>query len=184
MSAAYEPYLGEVLLDERAIQRRVVELGHQISEDYQGHNPLLVCVLKGGIVFLVELIKNIETPHAIDFMAVTSYGVGARESSGAVRIVMDLEQNIEGRHVLIVEDIVDSGRTLHYIHNLLSARAPASLHVCTLLNKHERRVVDVSLKYVGFDIPDKFVFGFGLDLDEQFRNLPFVGVLKAGLAPA
>lgn len=180
MTAAYEAYLGEILLDEQKIQRRVAELGRRISTDYEGLDPLLVCILKGGIVFLADLIKRIDIPHAIDFMAVSSYGAGVRESTGAVRIAMDLEQNIEGRHVLIVEDIVDSGRTLYYIYNLLNARRPASLHICTLLNKYERRVVDVPLDYVGFDIPDKFVFGYGLDLDELFRNLPFVGVLKAG----
>lgn len=183
MLAAYQPYLGEVLLTAEDIQRRVVELARQISEDYRDRDPLLVCVLKGGIVFLVDLIKSLEIPHAIDFMAVSSYGVGVRESTGAVRIVMDLEQNIEGRHVLVVEDIVDSGRTLHYIYDLLKARRPASLHICALLNKHERRVVDVPLDYVGFDIPDRFVFGYGLDLDEKFRNLPFIGVLKDELLP-
>jgi len=178
MGKAYDEYLGEVLLDEPTVAGRVAELARQISEDYRGREPLLVCILKGGIVFLVDLIKGIDTPHSIDFMAVTSYGVGARESTGAVRILMDLEQDIAGRHVLIVEDIVDSGRTLHYIRNLLQARHPASLRVCALLNKHERREIDVPLDYVGFDIPNKFVFGYGLDLDEKFRNLPFVGVLK------
>jgi hypoxanthine phosphoribosyltransferase len=183
MIASYEPYLGEVLLKGEDIQRRVAELARRISEDYRGREPLLVCILKGGIVFLVDLIKAMDIPHAIDFMAVSSYGVGVRESTGAVRIVMDLEQNIEGRHVLIIEDIVDSGRTLHYIYDLLKARRPASLHICALLNKHERRVVDVPLDYVGFDIPDKFVFGYGLDLDERLRNLPFIGVLKDELLP-
>jgi len=183
MTNAYDVYLGEVLLDEPTIARRVAELARHISEDYRGKEPLLVCILKGGIVFLVDLIKGIDTPHAVDFMAVTSYGVGARESTGAVRIIMDLEQDIAGRHVLIVEDIVDSGRTLHYIRSLLQARNPASLRVCALLNKHERREVDVPLDYVGFDIPNKFVFGYGLDLDEKFRNLPFVGVLKSELLP-
>lgn len=183
MSAAYEAYLGEVLIDADTVQRRVAELGRQISDDYRDLKPLLVCVLKGGIVFLVDLVRHIDAPHAIDFMAVTSYGSGVRESTGVVRIIMDLEENIEGRHVLIVEDIVDSGRTLHYIHNALNARGPASLRICTLLDKHERREVDVALDYVGFDIPNKFVFGYGLDLDELFRNLPFVGVLKDELLP-
>ena len=183
MTVAYEAYLGEVLLDAQTVQRRVAELARQISDDYNGKNPLLVCILKGGIVFLVDLIKGIDTPHTIDFMAVSSYGAGARDSTGAVRILMDLEQNIDDRHVLIVEDIVDSGRTLHYIDNLLSARNPASLRICTLLNKFQRREVEVKIDYVGFDIPDKFVFGYGLDLDEQFRNLPFVAVLKNELLP-
>jgi len=181
--AAYDAYLGEVLLDAATVQRRVSELARHISDDYRDRKPLLVCVLKGGIVFLVDLIKHIDIPHAIDFMAVSSYGAGARESTGAVRIIMDLEQDIAGRHVLLVEDIVDSGRTLHYIYNLLKPRGPASLRVCALLNKVERREIDVALDYVGFDIPNKFVFGYGLDLDELFRNLPFVGVLKDELLP-
>lgn len=183
MAHAYDSYLGEVLIDELELQHRVAELGRQISEDYRGKEPLLVCVLKGGIVFLVDLIKHIDTPHAVDFMAVSSYGPGVRESSGVVRIVLDLEESIEGRHVLIVEDIVDSGRTLHYIVSLLQSRNPASLHVCTLLNKAERREVDVALDYIGFDISNKFVFGYGLDLDERFRNLTFIGVLKDELLP-
>ena len=183
MGAAYEPYLGEILIDAQAVQRRVAELARRISDDYRGQTPLLVCILKGGIIFLVDLVKQIDIPHSVDFMAVSSYGAGARESSGAVRIIMDLEQDICDRHVLIVEDIVDSGRTLHYIHSLLQARNPASLRICALLNKHERREVDVTLDYVGFDIPNKFVFGYGLDLDEVFRNLPFVGVLKDELLP-
>ena len=145
MNDVYEAYLGEMLFDEQTVARRVAELGRQISDDYRGKEPLLVCILKGGVVFLVDLIKSIDIPHAIDFMAVSSYGVGARESTGAVRILMDLEQDIDGRHVVIVEDIVDSGRTLHYIHHLLQARNPASLRVCALLNKFERREVDVPL---------------------------------------
>jgi len=183
MSAAYDAYLGEVLIDAEAVQRRVVELARQISDDYRDKTPLLVCILKGGIVFLVDLVKHLDIPHAVDFMAVSSYGSGARESTGAVRIIMDLEQDICDRHVLLIEDIVDSGRTLHYIYNLLKPRNPASLRICTLLNKYERREVDVPLDYVGFDIPNKFVFGYGLDLDELFRNLPFIGVLKPELLP-
>jgi hypoxanthine phosphoribosyltransferase len=183
MSAAYADYLGEVLIDAEAVQRRVLELARQISDDYRDKTPLLVCILKGGIVFLVDLVKHLDIPHAVDFMAVSSYGSGARESTGAVRIIMDLEQDICDRHVLLIEDIVDSGRTLHYIYNLLKPRNPASLRICTLLDKHERREVDVPLDYVGFDIPNKFVFGYGLDLDELFRNLPFIGVLKHELLP-
>ncbi len=183
MSAAYDDYLGEVLIDAEAVQRRVMELARQISDDYRDKTPLLVCILKGGIVFLVDLVKHLDIPHSIDFMAVSSYGSGVRESTGAVRIIMDLEQDIAGKRVLIIEDIVDTGRTLHYIRNLLNARHPASLRVCTLLNKFERREVDVTLDYVGFDIPNKFVFGYGLDLDELFRNLPFIGVLKRELLP-
>ena len=183
MSTAYDSYLGEVLIDEATVRQRVLELARRISDDYRGKEPLLVCILKGGIVFLVDLIKGIDTPNSIDFMSVSSYGAGVRESTGAVRIIMDMEQDIGGRHVLIVEDIVDSGRTLHYIFNLLQARNPASLRICALLNKYERREVDVPLDYIGFDIPNKFVFGYGLDLDEKFRGLPFVGVLKTELLP-
>ena len=183
MTKAYDAYLGEVLLDEEMIQQRVAELARQISEEYRDKEPLLVCVLKGGIVFLVDLIKAIEVPHGIDFMAVSSYGTGVRESSGVVRIIMDLETDIEDRHVLLVEDIVDSGRTVHYICGLLRQRNPASLRICTLLDKAERREIDVTLDYVGFRISNKFVFGYGLDLDERFRNLKFVGVLKDELLP-
>ncbi len=174
----HEKYVAEVLISAERIQARLIELGAQISADYAGLDLLLVCILKGGVLFLTDLMRQLTIPHEIDFMSVTSYGSGARESSGAVRIQMDLANNIAGRHVLIVEDIIDSGRTLEYITRMLSTRAPASLKVCTLLDKVERREVKVPLEYVGFQIPDKFVFGYGLDLDEKYRNLPFVGVVK------
>jgi len=170
--------VGRVLVDEESLQRRVKELGQAISADYKGQDLLLVCVLKGGVAFLTDLMRELTIPHEIDFMAISSYGVGKRESSGVVRILMDLEANIEGRDVLIVEDIVDSGRTMSYLLRTLEARNPASLRVCTLLNKPGRRVVDVPLDYIGFDIPDEFVLGYGLDLDEKYRHLPFVCVLK------
>jgi hypoxanthine phosphoribosyltransferase len=170
--------VGSILVDEESLQRRVAELGQQVSADYEGHDLVLICVLKGGVAFLTDLMRQISIPHEIDFMAISSYGKGQRESSGIVRILMDLEANIEGRDVLIVEDIVDSGRTISYLLRTLGARNPASLRVCTLLNKPGRRVVDVPLDYIGFDIPDEFVLGYGLDLDEKYRNLPFVGVLK------
>jgi len=141
---------------------------------------LLICILKGGVLFLADLMRYIRVPHAIDFMAISSYGDGVRESSGRVRIEMDLNQDIAGKHILVVEDIIDSGHTMQYILSLLRTRNPASVRICTLLNKPSRRQVDVTLDYVGFDIPDKFVFGYGLDLDELFRNLPFVGVCKPG----
>jgi hypoxanthine phosphoribosyltransferase len=160
------------------LQSRIAELGQQISQDYAGRDLLLVCILKGGVLFLTDLMRNITIPHAINFMAVSSYGAGSRESTGAVRILMDLETNIEGRNVLLVEDIIDSGHTLAYITRVLRARNPNSLRVCTLLDKFERREVDVRLDYVGFQIPNKFVFGYGLDLDEVYRNLPFIGVVK------
>jgi hypoxanthine phosphoribosyltransferase len=168
--------IGEVLVDEVTLQRRVAELGRAVSADYYGKDLVLICVLKGGVAFLVDLMRQITVPHEIDFLAISSYGVGQRQSSGAVRLIMDLKADIEGRDVLIVEDIVDSGRTMDYLLRTLWARKPATLRVCTLLNKPSRREVDVDLDYIGFDIPDKFVLGYGLDLDEKYRNLPYVGV--------
>ena len=176
---AYEEFLEEVLIPEEAIQKRVAELGAEISRDYEGVDQLLlVCILRGAVVFLADLMRKITVPTAIDFMAVSSYGVGARTSSGVVRILMDLKTNIEGRHVLVVEDIIDTGRTLDYITRVLRERRPASLKVCCLLSKPERREVHVPIDYVGFDIPDRYVFGYGLDVDELWRQLPFVGVLR------
>ncbi len=169
--------VSEVLLTEEQIQERIRELAEQISADYKGKDLLLVCVLKGGILFLTDLMRQLDIPHAIDFMAISSYGAGT-ESSGVVRILMDLNTSIEGKNVLIVEDIVDTGHTLDYILRNLSTRRPASLKVCALLNKPSRRQVDVPIHYVGFDIPNKFVIGYGLDFGEKYRNLPFVGVLK------
>jgi hypoxanthine phosphoribosyltransferase len=173
-----EEIVGQILVDAATLQQRVAELGQAISSDYQGKDLVLICVLKGGIVFLTDLMRQITVPHAIDFMAISSYGVGQRESSGVVRILMDLGTSIEGRHVLVIEDIVDSGRTMDYLLRSLWARNPASLRVCTLLSKPNRRVIDVPLDYVGFDIPDQFVLGYGLDFDEKYRNLPYVGVAK------
>jgi hypoxanthine phosphoribosyltransferase len=173
-------YLQEVLIPADDLQGRIAELGRQISADYAGRSPLLICILRGGVVFLTDLMRQLTVPHAIDFMAVSSYGTGARESTGSVRIEMDLRTDIEGRHVLIVEDIIDTGHTMHYILQVLQARNPASVKICALLNKAERREVEVPIDYVGFDIPNKFVFGYGLDLDEFFRSLPFVGVVKPG----
>jgi len=164
------------LVDEETLQRRVAELGQAISTDYRDKDVVLICVLKGGVAFLVDLMRHITVPHEIDFLAISSYGVGARQSTGAVRLLMDLKANIEGRDVIIVEDIVDSGRTMDYLLRTLWARKPATLRVCTLLNKPTRREVDVDLDYVGFDIPDRFVLGYGLDLDEKWRNLAYVGV--------
>jgi hypoxanthine phosphoribosyltransferase len=176
---AYAPYLAEILLSEDEIIRRVGELGRELTRFYAASpNLLLVCVLKGGFIFLSDLTRHLDVPHAIDFMAITSYGAGVRKSSGHVRILMDLEQDIAGRDVLIVEDIIDSGHTLNYILSQLQARTPASLRVCCLLSKPARREVDIKVDFLGFEIPDKFVFGYGLDLDEKFRNLPFIGVAK------
>jgi hypoxanthine phosphoribosyltransferase len=170
--------VGRVLVDEGSLQARVAELGQEISSDYEGKDPILICVLKGGVAFLTDLMRHITVPHEIDFLAISSYGVGQRESTGAVRLLMDLRADIAGRDVIIVEDIVDSGRTMQYLLRTLWARQPSSLRVCTLLNKPSRRVVEVPLDYIGFDIPDEFVLGYGLDLDEKYRNLPYVGVFK------
>jgi hypoxanthine phosphoribosyltransferase len=179
MSQSYKQYLQEILIEEDALQARIRELGNQISADYAGKkNLLLLCILKGGVLFLADLMRWIDVPHSIDFMAISSYGDGVRESSGRVRIDMDLRQDIAGKHILIVEDIIDSGHTMQYILSLLSTRNPTSIRICTLLSKPSRRLVPVQLDYVGFEIPDKFVFGYGLDLDEMYRNLPFVGVCK------
>ncbi len=171
----------EVLITEGELQARIAELGKAISADYQGKDLLAVCILRGAVVFLSDLIRQITIPHEIDFMAVSSYGGTRTESSGVVRILMDLATNIGGRDVLVVEDIVDTGLTLTYIIENLKTRRPASLRTCVLLNKQARRQVDVPLDYVGFDIPDKFVVGYGLDYDEKYRNLPFIGVLKPEL---
>ena len=178
MTEPYKKYLKEILIDEHTLKRRVVELGETISADY-GDCPdlLLICVLKGGVMFLTDLMRHISVPHAIDFLAVSSYGVGRRETSGSVRIDMDLKAEIGGRHILIVEDIIDSGHTLRFVMDVLLARQPASLKLCTLLDKVSRRTVDIPIDYTGFQIEDKFVFGYGLDLDEKFRNLPFIGVV-------
>lgn len=174
----YEQYLKEKLIPEDALQKRIAELGAEISRDYaDSTNLLLICILRGGVMFLTDLMRHITVPHAIDFMAVSSYGAGNRESQGAVYIKMDLMTDIGGRDVLIVEDIVDSGYTLSSVLQLLSTRKPASINICTLLDKEERRKVEVPIKYTGFVIPNKFVFGYGLDLDELFRNLPFIGVV-------
>jgi hypoxanthine phosphoribosyltransferase len=175
-----EEDVGEVLISSEDIKRKTTELACQITEDYRGKDLLLVCILKGGLMFLADLMRQIELPLEIDFMAVSSYGDGT-ESSGVVRILMDLETNIHGRNVLIVEDIIDTGRTLTYITRNLRTRRPASLKICTLLNKTARRVLDIPVDYVGFEIPDKFVIGYGLDYGEIYRNLPFVGVLKPEL---
>lgn len=167
-----------VLIPADELQARVAELGAEISRDYAGKDPLLVCILKGGVFFLVDLIRHLTIPHMIDFMAVSSYGTGVRESTGVVRILMDLNTDISGRHVLLVEDIVDTGHTLDYILRILQERGPASLKVCALLNKAARRKVEIPIEYVGFEIPDKYVFGYGLDVDERYRNLPLVATLR------
>lgn len=173
----YRSFLAEVLIPEEALKARLKELGDEISRDYAGKTITAICILKGGVMFLTDLIRNIKPPVAIDFMSVSSYGVGSRRSDGEVRITYDLTTSITGQHVLIVEDIIDSGNTLHSVMEMLRTRNPASLNVCTLLDKVSRREVPVPIKYSGFEIPNKFVFGYGLDMDEYYRNLPFIGVV-------
>jgi hypoxanthine phosphoribosyltransferase len=170
--------IARILVTEEQLQARVAELAQALNAAYSdADRPLLICVLKGAFVFLADLTRQLEMRHEVDFMEVSSYGAGTK-SSGVVRILLDLEQNIEGRHVLVVEDIVDSGRTLQYITRNLQTRRPASLRVCALLSKPSRREVDVPLDFVGFEVPDEFVVGYGLDYAEEYRNLPFIGVLK------
>ncbi len=167
------------LITEKKLQARIEEIAFQIEAEYKECNDLLmICVLKGGFIFLSDLSRAINKPHHVDFMAVSSYEGKSTESSGVVQIMMDLKQPLEGRHVLIVEDIIDSGRTLSYLRQLLLARKPASLEICTLLTKPSRREVEVDVKYIGFEIPDEFVVGYGLDFDEYYRNLPYIAVLK------
>jgi hypoxanthine phosphoribosyltransferase len=173
----YREYLGEILISKKELDKRVAELGKDISQDYQGKTPLLVCILRGGVLFLTDLMRQITVPHSIEFMAVSSYGTGRRESSGRARITLDLNTDIRDRDVILIEDIIDSGRTMHAILELLSARKPRSIEICTLLDKFERREVDVPIRYCGFAIPNEFVFGYGLDMDEYYRNLPFIGIV-------
>jgi len=169
--------VAEVLISEEQVQRKVAEIGARICADFAGEQILIVAVLKGALLFLADLIRHIDLPLAIDFLAVSSYGAGT-ESSGVVRILKDLDETIEHQNVIIVEDIVDSGRTLDYLLRMLRQRNPATLHVCTLLDKRERREIDVPIDYVGFEVPDAFVVGYGLDYAEHYRQLPFIGVLK------
>jgi hypoxanthine phosphoribosyltransferase len=174
----YKKFLSEILITEDELQVRIGELGEEISRDYSGKELLLVCILRGAVMFLTDLMRHITIPHTIDFMAISSYGPGVRESTGTVRITMDLATNIHNRNVILVEDIVDSGYTIANVIEMLETRHPKSLQVCALLDKTARREVDVPIHYVGFDIEDKFVFGYGLDLDEYYRNLPFIGVVN------
>lgn len=179
MALAYEAYLQEILIDEATLQNRIAQLGAQINLDYAGCGDLLLlCVLKGGVMFLSDLSRHINVPHVIDFMAASSYGQGARQSTGSVRIDMDMRLDVKDKHVLVVEDIIDSGHTLAFVLKTLRNREPASLKLCALLNKQSRREVDINVDYIGFNIENKFVFGYGLDLDERFRNLRFVGVAR------
>jgi len=167
----------EVLLTEAEIDARIRQIGEQISRDFAGKQVHLVCILKGGSFFMCELAKRITVPVSLDFMSVSSYG-GDTKSSGIVRIVKDLDEPLTGKNVLVVEDIVDSGRTLSYLLDMLRERGPEDVKLCTLLDKPDRRVVDVKVDYTGFQIPDAFVVGYGLDYDQKYRNLPYIGVVK------
>jgi hypoxanthine phosphoribosyltransferase len=167
----------EILLDEQTITARVAELGAQISADFADRDPVLVSVLKGSIIFLADLMRAMELPSSIDLMEVSSYGAGT-ESSGQVRIIKDLSKSIQDRHVIVVEDIIDTGLTLNYLLHYLADKRPASISIVCLLDKPARRLAEIPIDYVGFTIPDRFVIGYGLDFDERYRNLPYVGVLK------
>lgn len=166
-----------VLIEEEKVDKRIEEIGRQISEEYAGEQVHLICILKGSIFFTCELAKRITVPVTIDFMSCSSYGADTK-SSGVVKLVKDLDEPLEGKHVIVIEDIIDSGRTLSYLLEILSARKPASLKLCTLLDKPDRRVKPVHVDYTGFEIPDEFVVGYGLDYDQKYRNLPYIGVLS------
>jgi hypoxanthine phosphoribosyltransferase len=172
--------VGEILIEPDALRARVAELGEEISEAYTGRDLLLIGVLKGAVFFMADLMRHLTVPCEVDFMAISSYGA-ATDSSGVVRILKDLDINIEGRNVLVVEDIIDSGLTLSYLMRNLEAREPATLEVCALMTKPDRREIDVPVRYVGFEIPNRFVIGYGLDFAERYRNLPYVGVLDPDL---
>lgn len=166
-----------VLIPEEEVNKRIAEIGEQISRDYEGQSVHLICVLKGSVMFTCELAKRITVPVTFDFMSCSSYGADTK-SSGVVRLVKDLDEPLEGKNVIVIEDIVDSGRTLSYLLEILGARKPASLKLCTLLDKPERRVKPVHVDYTGFEIPDEFVVGYGLDYDQKYRNLPYVGIIQ------
>jgi hypoxanthine phosphoribosyltransferase len=180
--AELEQGVGDILIGEEELQTRIRELGAELSVEYAGREVLLVGVLKGAVFFMADLMRSLTIPCEIDFMAISSYGAST-DSSGVVRILKDLDINIEGRHVLVVEDIVDSGLTLSYLMRNLESREPASLEVCALLTKPTRREIDVPVRYIGFEIPNRFVIGYGLDFAERYRNLPYVGVLHPDLLP-
>ena len=171
----YREFIDEVLVDEKTIEKRVAELGEQINQDYSGQQLLIVCLLRGGLTFTADLTRHLTVPHTLDCMSLASYGVGHYATSGNVRVNLDLKTNIEGMNVLLVEDIVDSGRTLAHVLQMLKTREPKSLKVCVLLDKKYRREVPVEVDYVGFDVPDKYVFGYGIDIDEYYRHLKFIG---------
>jgi len=168
----------EVLVSTDEIQKRTAELGQQIGHDYQGRNPLMICILRGAVVFLSDLMRAVPIHVTVDFMGISSYGGTNMDSTGVIKITRDVDTNVAHRDVIVVEDIVDTGLTMRALVDLLNTRAPRSVEICTLLSKPQRRKVDVEIKYCGFEVPNKFVIGYGLDYDENYRNLPFVGVLK------
>ena len=180
VSSELERDVAEVLIEEEALHRRIAELGEEISADYSGRDLLLIGVLKGAVFFMADLMRRLTVPCEIDFMAISSYG-GQTDSSGVVRILKDLDMNIKGRDVLVVEDIIDSGLTLSYLMRNLRSREPTSLEICALMTKPSRREMDIPVRYVGFEIPNRFVIGYGLDFGERYRNLPYVGVLNPEL---
>jgi hypoxanthine phosphoribosyltransferase len=182
MQTELESAVGEVLIETDALRGRIAELGAEISVDYAGRDLLLIGVLKGAVFFMADLMRKLTIPCEVDFMAISSYGAST-DSSGVVRILKDLDINIEGRHVLVVEDIIDSGLTLSYLMRNLESREPATLEVCALLTKPDRREIEVPVRYVGFEIPNRFVIGYGLDFGERYRNLPYVAVLSDDVLP-
>jgi hypoxanthine phosphoribosyltransferase len=182
MNTELERGVGEILIDSEALRSRIAELGEEISAAYEGKDLLLIGVLKGAVFFMADLMRHLTVPCEVDFMAISSYGA-ATDSSGIVRILKDLDINIEGRNVLVVEDIIDSGLTLSYLMRNLESREPASLDICALLTKPDRREIDVPVRWIGFEIPNRFVIGYGLDFAERYRNLPYVGVLSDELMP-
>jgi hypoxanthine phosphoribosyltransferase len=171
-----DPNIGEILIQADELQARIADMGVEISRDYEGREILIVCVLKGAVLFVADLMRQLTVPCEVDFMAVSSYGSATR-SSGVVRILKDLDGSIEGKHVLIVEDIIDSGLTLQYLMRNLNSRGPASIEVCSLLTKPSRREVEVPIRYTGFELPDRYAVGYGLDLAQRYRNLPYVAAL-------
>jgi hypoxanthine phosphoribosyltransferase len=183
VSTQLDAAIGEILIDEETLAARVGELGAEVSADYEGRDLLLIGVLKGAVFFMADLMRHLTVACEVDFMAISSYG-DATDSSGIVRILKDLDINIEGRDVLVVEDIIDSGLTLSYLMRNLESREPASLEVCALLTKPDRREIDVPVRYTGFEIPNRFVIGYGLDFAERYRNLPYVGVIDESLVLA
>ncbi len=173
----WQDFIKKELVSEENLQARIKEMGAEITRDFEGKDLLVISILRGGVMITADLIRHIHLPLAVEFMAVASYEQGMRQSDGDVRITLDLRTPIKGRHVLIVEDIIDSGNTLSSVIELLQTRNPASLTICTLLDKYQRREVDVDIRYTGFKIENEFVFGYGLDIDEYYRNLPFIGIV-------